>query len=309
MKVPTIAVVGSLNIDYIASVPRLPAAGETVGAIKLIQRFGGKGANQAVALARQAAHVRMIGCVGEDDPGMAYRARLSREGIDTGGLWATRRSLTGTALIAVDDSAENTIIVAPGANGELKPSMVRNQRKAIETADALLLQFEVPLDSVMEAIRLANQAQVPVFLNPSPLRRDFPWGENKVSTLMVNEVEAKALFALDPRHYASRRKLLQILQRHSLKQLVITRGAKPTLMVSNSEVLSCPAFRVRPVDTVGAGDAFAGAYVARTVEGASPLAALRFANCAGAMATLKQGAQESIPCRRQVERALRRGRP
>src|SRR5437899_1614356 len=120
-----VVAVGSLNVDYIASVDRLPSVGETVPATELIKRFGGKGANQAVAAARQGASVSMIGCVGEDDEGRAYCERLTAEGIEVTGISRTLKSLTGSALIAVDKAAENTIIVAAGANGELKPAAIK----------------------------------------------------------------------------------------------------------------------------------------------------------------------------------------
>ena len=191
-----VIVVGSLNIDYIATVKRLPAAGETVAATGLVQRFGGKGANQAVAAARQGAQVSMIGCVGADDAGRAYCERLRADRIETAGISATHKALTGTALIAVDQAAENLIIVAAGANGELKPAALRAQRKRITSADILLLQFEVPMATVIEAVRLANRANVPVVLNPSPLREGFPWGKCELDTLLVNAGEAEAIFGL-----------------------------------------------------------------------------------------------------------------
>ncbi|HYV30484.1 MAG TPA: PfkB family carbohydrate kinase, partial [Candidatus Binatia bacterium] len=138
-------------MDYIASVQRLPSAGETVPAIAFIRRFGGKGANQAVAAARQGAVVNMIGCVGDDADGRAYRQHLRAAGIITTGLAVTKKALTGTAMIAVERSAENTIVVAAGANGLLTSRMVRAQRKKIFSARILLVQFEVAMPAVIEA--------------------------------------------------------------------------------------------------------------------------------------------------------------
>ena len=302
-----LVVVGSLNIDYIAAVKRLPAAGETVAATGLVQRFGGKGANQAVAAARQGARVSMIGCVGADDAGRAYCQRLRAEGIDTAGVSTTRKALTGTALIAVDRAAENSIIVAAGANGELKPAAIRAQRKRIASADILLLQLEVPMPTVIETVRIANQSQVPVVLNPSPLRGGFPWGKCVLDTLIVNAGEAQAIFGLRvddlPVGLASWQRA--IAQRR-IERLIITLGAKPTLCLSAAGYLKVPTLQVRPVDTVGAGDAFAGAFAARRVGGAGIESAIRCANCAGALATLKAGAQESIPNRALTNTALRR---
>ena len=302
-----VVVVGSLNIDYIASVKRLPAAGETVAATGLVRRFGGKGANQAVAAARQGAKVSMIGCVGADDAGRAYCRRLRSEGIDVNGVTATNRALTGTALIAVDQAAENTIVVAAGANGELKPAALRAQLKSIASGDILLLQLEVPMATVIEAVRIANRAQVPVVLNPSPLRGGFPWGNCGLDTLIANAGEAEAIFGLSLDSLPIALPGWQrALAKRRIERLIITRGAKPTLCVSAACYLKVPTLKVRPVDTVGAGDAFAGTFAARRARGADVVSAIRYANCAGALATLKAGAQEAIPTGVVTEKALKR---
>ena len=228
-----VVVVGSLNIDYIAAVEHLPAAGETVAATGLVQRFGGKGANQAIAAARQGARVSMIGCVGADDAGRAYCQRLRGERIDTVGVTTTKRALTGTALIAVDRLAENSIIVAAGANGELSPAAIRAQRQRIAAAGILLLQLEIPMSSVIEAVRIANAAKVPVVLNPSPLRNGFPWGKCDLDTLIVNVGEARAVFGLGLETLpAGLAKWQRALARRRIGRLIITQGAKPTLCVS-----------------------------------------------------------------------------
>jgi ribokinase len=300
-----VLVVGSLNIDYIAAVKRLPAAGETVAATGLVRRFGGKGANQAVAAARQGARVSMIGCVGADDEGRAYCRRLRAEGIDTAGISATQKALTGTALIAVDQAAENTIIVAAGANGELKPAAIRAQRKRIASADILLLQLEVPMATVIEAVRIANQSRVPVVLNPSPLRDGFPWGKCGLDTLMVNAGEAEAIFGLPLTSLPlALPKWQRALSKWRIERLIITRGAKPTLCVSAAGYLKVPTLKVRPVDTIGAGDAFAGSFAACLTGSADIVNTIRHANCAGALATLKAGAQEAIPNRARTQKAL-----
>jgi ribokinase len=300
-----VLVVGSLNIDFIASVQRLPAPGETVPATGLVHRFGGKGANQAVAAVRQGAAVSMLGCVGVDDAGRAYCARLRKQGIDASAISTTNRALTGTALIAVDRLAENMIIVAAGANGCLQPAAVRRQRHLIAASGFLLLQFEIPIPAVVEAIILANRAKVPVVLNPSPLREGFPWGTCALDTLIVNGIEAKAIFRLDPAMLENRVSIWQkALAKKRIAHLIITRGAKPTLCVTSRDCFAVPTLRVRPVDTVGAGDAFAGTYAARRAEGLDFPAAVGYANCAGAMATLKPGAQESIPGRALTNRMV-----
>jgi ribokinase len=303
---PRVVVVGSLNLDYIASVEKLPTPGETVAAWGLIRRFGGKGANQAVAAARQGAKASLIGCVGDDDDGRAYCKQLKAEGIDVAAITRTGRALTGTALIAVAGNAENIIIVAAGANGRLTAASIRGAESLIAKAGVVLLQFEIPMATTMAVVRLANRLGVPVVLNPSPLREGFPWSKCKLDTLIVNAGEAQAIFGLPAEGFAQRRRdwtnaLAQCLVAH----LIITRGAQSTVFLSATEYLEVPTLKVQPVDTVGAGDAFAGTFATCRAEGLDLLSAIRLANCAGALTTLKPGAQEAIPTRPTTLRALR----
>jgi ribokinase len=192
----SVTVLGSLNIDLVASVECLPGSGETVAATQLTKYFGGKGANQAVAAARQGAHVSMIGCVGKDAEGRNYQNRLQAEGIDVSAIRCDQEALTGTALIGVNLVGENLIMVAPEANGKLTADWVREHRRTIETADCLLLQFEVPREAILEAIKIANTANIPVIVNPSPVDDKFPWGTVGIDTAIVNESEAEHLTGL-----------------------------------------------------------------------------------------------------------------
>jgi ribokinase len=248
----------------------------------------------------------MIGCVGNDDDGLAYRRRLKVEGIDVRGILFTNRALTGTALIAVERDGENTIIVAAGANGQLTPRMVESLKANITSASAILLQFEIPPKTTLTVIRLANQADVPVVLNPSPFRDGFPWGKHSLDTLVVNSGEAKAVFGRLPEAIdESRASWIKALANARVTNLIITRGARPTVFLSAHDYFEVPTLTVKPKDTVGAGDAFAGTLAARRSEGMDWVSAIRLANCAGALATLQPGAQESIPSREATEKAVR----
>jgi ribokinase len=305
--IPKVVVVGSLNVDYIASVPRLPAGGETVAATKLIRRFGGKGANQAIAAARQGARVRMIGCVGGDDEGRAYREQLMKEGIDVRGIGKRNDALTGTALIAVDQQAENTIIVTAGANGEVAGRFIRAKRKLIASANVLLLQQEIPMEAIIEAVGVARRAHVPIIFNPSPLALGFPWGDLPVETVVANAGEARSIFGLRVEEISrSLARWRRALVKNKIGRLIITRGAESTVYLNLTEYGEVSTLRVKPIDTVGAGDAFAGVLAARRAEGMEILTAIQHANCAGGLTTLLPGAQEAIPNRRQTESALRR---
>lgn len=301
---PHIAVVGSLNIDWIAQMPHLPKPGETVISTRLIQRFGGKGANQAIAAARQGAQVSLIGCVGDDESGSAYLARLQKFGINTSGINVAKKTFTGSATIAVEDSGENHIIVNPGANARLTAAYVRKQAALIAAAKVLLLQLETPIAAVIEALRIAAQHHVPVVLNPSPIHPDFPWGKHPIHSLIVNEGEARAIFG--KRSLASSVSLRKAMEKYAINRVIITRGSAPTQAILQSGAeLEIPTLRVKPIDTVGAGDSFAGAYACCLANKQELPHCLRYANTAGALATLKPGAQEAIPISAQIKAQMK----
>jgi ribokinase len=300
-----ITVVGSLNVDLIADVQRLPRPGETVVAPRLTRRFGGKGANQALAAVRQGARVTMIGCVGDDPEGRTYMDQLRRESITVSTMKTARGTSTGTAFIAVDATAENQIIVHPGANGELTAAAVRNQRARIAVASALLVQFEIPLEAVLAAIEIANGSSIPVVLNPSPANPEFPWGTPRIDVLIVNQPEAEALFGLPVDTLETDFKAWDAaIAAKKIRTLIVTRGARSTLTLHHDEFAAVPCHPVEPVDTVGAGDTFAGAFTAQHYSGKPFLEAVHWANVAGALATLKAGAQEGIPMAGDITQAL-----
>jgi len=293
-----------MNVDLIASVKRLPAAGETVSASSLEKRFGGKGANQALAAARHGAQVTLIGCLGDDPDGRDYRNHLRREGVNCSAV-NTVKGGTGNAFIAVDAKGENQIIVIPGANAALTAPSLKMQRARIEVAKALLIQLEVPLETVVEAIKLANGRDVPVVLNPSPIHPEFPWGKVTVNVLIVNQGEAKQIFDADVDEIADHLDdWKESLKQKGVRTLIVTRGEKSTLVLSESGLKKVATHKVKPVDTVGAGDTFAGAFTTHLAEGSPLLECVRWANVAGALATLKMGAQEGIPHRGDVQSAL-----
>lgn len=300
-----VTVVGSLNVDLIVDVQRLPRAGETVSASQLTRRFGGKGANQALAAARQGARVTMVGCVGDDAEGRTYMDQLRREGITISTMKTARGTSTGTAFIAVDAAAENQIIVYPGANGQLSGGAVRSQRARIAVATALLVQLEVPLDAVLAAIEIANESNVPVVFNPSPANPDFPWGTPRIDFLIVNQSEAEALFDRPVETLATETTAwLEALHEKKVRTLIVTRGARTTLTLHQDVFAEVPTLAVEAVDTVGAGDTFAGVFAAQHQTGKSFLEVVRWANASGALATLKAGAQEGIPMAGDVTQAL-----
>lgn len=288
-----VIVVGSLNLDRIWRVPRLPSAGETLRATGTRVEFGGKGANQAVAAARHGAKVALVGVVGADADGAAYLSHLRAEGIDVSHVGTAGNAATGAAFICVDDRGENQIVVAAGANGDLSAAAAGTAITALaREARVLLAGLEVPVEAALGALRVAKAAGLVTVFNASPVAPDFPWGEVRISVVVVNERECAQIFGRPGPAAAVQR---------GVEHLVVTRGAAPTLWVSRDGVREFPAHPVRPADTVGAGDAFAGTLAARLAEGASFPEAIAVANVAAALTTLGPGAQGPIPRRPEVE--------
>lgn len=293
-----VIVVGSLNVDRLWRVPRLPVAGETLQSTGTRVEFGGKGANQAIAAARHGAAVAMVGAVGADADGAAYLAHLRAEGVDVSNLFTVEGAPTGSALICVDERGENQIVVAAGANGTVSAQAVE---RAVTTlapeARVLLAGLEVPVEATVAALRAAAAAGVITVFNPSPVSADFPWGAVRISVVIVNERECAQIFGAPDAAAAKRR---------GVDHLVVTRGAAPTLWLSAEGTREFPAHPVRPVDTVGAGDTFAGTLAVRLAEGAGFPEAIAAANVAAALSTLGPGAQGPIPWRAEVEAAVSR---
>jgi len=291
-----VVVLGSLNVDRIWRVPRLPFAGETLRASSTRVEFGGKGANQAVAAARHGAAVALVGAVGADADGEAYRAHLAGEGVDVSQVLTIAGVATGAAFICVDDRGENQIVVAAGANGLVSAEHASRSVTALApTVKVMLAGLECPVPAAVAALRAAAAAGLTTVLNPSPVAREFPWGEVPVGTVIVNAGECAEIFG---------RPEPSALVRRAVANLVVTRGAEPTLWISSAGVSEFPAHPVRPVDTVGAGDAFAGTLAARLAEGDEFPRAIAVANVAAALSTLGPGAQGPVPRRAGVEAAL-----
>jgi ribokinase len=297
---PKIAVVGSLNVDFTFRVPRIPSPGETLTARGLAVHLGGKGANQAIAAARAGAQVSLIGCVGNDEHGRRYREHLEKEGIQTDFLFTSEQP-TGSAFIAVDDCGENSIVVNPGANAHLNIEHVTRFAAVFREVDAVVLQLECPLPVVARATELAKVAGVRVIVNPSPflleavqpLRGADVWILNQSEFDQLNEAVAGGPVGED------------VLGMLGGTMLVVTNGAAPTVLTTERERIVVLPPNVRSVDTVGAGDTFAGAFAVALSESMSLQECVHFANVAGALATLREGAQASIPDRKSVDRVIR----
>ena len=290
-----VTVIGSANTDLIVQTPRLPAAGETVLGSSFRQMPGGKGANQAVAAARAGATVTFAACVGMDDLGDAAIAGWTAEGINTAFVHQTPEANSGVALIMVDDAGENCIAVASGANTHFDAARVRAVESAIASADIALLQLEIPLDAVMEALNIAAKHRIPVILNPAPVRALPARAWQHIAYLTPNSQEASALAALEQEP-----SLADALLKKGPRAVITTLGAEGALLTTARASIKVSGHQVDVVDSTGAGDAFNGALATALAEGSDIENAVRFANAAAALSVSHLGAQ-SAPERTQIE--------
>ncbi|MEI9999234.1 MAG: ribokinase [Verrucomicrobiota bacterium] len=298
MATPRIVVVGSSNTDLVITAPRLPRAGETIAGGALRRFPGGKGANQAVAAARAGVHVTFIGARGDDDFGRAATAALRGEGIDLAHFRVRAQEGSGVALIVVGGPArENLITIARSANDRLRPADVSRAEGEIARARAVVAQLEVPLAAVRRAAALARRHRVPFVLNPSPARKLPAALLRQVSVLVPNEHEAALLGGRRDPAQAARRLLAA-----GCGAVVVTLGAKGALVVDADGSRHFPAPRVRAVDTVGAGDCFAGWLAAGIAEGLPLDEAVPRAIRAASISVTRAGAQPSMPTRHEVLR-------
>ncbi len=302
---PEITVVGSLNMDLIVRTPHLPVPGETILGSEFVTAPGGKGANQAVAAARLGSSVAMVGQLGADDFGQALRANLKAVGVDTTYVSTDDHAATGVALIAVEAGGQNTIIVVPGANAHLWRDEVDRAKEMIASSRVLVVQLEIPQETITRALEIAHAAHVLTLLNPAPARPLPATWPSLIDLLVPNETEATFLTQIPVKDWASAEAAAIELYRQGVPAVVITLGAQGALAWDGHEMRRVPAFPVQAVDATAAGDAFVGALAAARGRGSDLSVALREANAAGALTTLKLGAQPSLPTRAELEQFLR----
>ncbi len=300
-----VTVLGSLNQDCLIRVKEFPKIGQTIAAEALSYRLGGKGGNQALAARRQGATVSMLGSVGEDTGGAEYLRFLANEGVETEGVVTRPGTRTGMATILVNARADNMIVAHPGANAAHLPEDVEAQRVHVARATVLLAQLELPLETVLAGLELAPLMGCATCFNPSPWREDFPWGRVGLDFVIVNEGEARQLLGRNVLHLGESTWLMPKLEDYRIRTLIVTRGADSTLVFCRKDgLMEIPTAQVEPVDTVGAGDCFAGVFAARYSEARALQPSLRAASLAATLSTLREGAQEAIPDRELVEEAL-----
>jgi ribokinase len=294
-----ILVIGSSNTDLITIVERFPNAGETISGKNFIQAMGGKGANQAVAAQRLGGKVKFVTCVGEDANGRNTLSYFENEGLDVSSALVVEHVPTGTAVILVNGEGENCIVVTPGANHKLQPNHIADLADEISTATMVVLQMEIPFDTVKKAIDVAAQNKIPVMLNVAPAHEVDADILKKVQLLVVNETEiekvsGKSIAAL------GEEALMDHLLSMGINTVILTLGKRGCIVKTYSITKHIPSFNVDAVDTTAAGDTFCGALAASLSKGDDLIKAAKFATAAAAICVTRMGAQPSIPSETEV---------
>lgn len=296
----SIVVFGSINMDLVARVGRFLRPGETMTGRSFQTVPGGKGANQAVACARLGATTKMIGRVGDDEFGKTLVAHMESEGVDCQGILATADQHSGVAIITVAEDGENQIIIIPGANGVVGEADVAQLGAALEGAELLLLQLEVPLSAVQAAAELAHSKGVAVMLDPAPAQPLPSELIAVVDYLTPNAVEAEVLTGIAIYNANDAATAASQLRAQGAKCVLIKMGGQGVYVANDTAQYHLPAIPVSAVDTVAAGDAFNAALAVALSEGATLETAVQWGLAGGAWAVTRRGAQEAMPTREQL---------
>lgn len=300
-----IVVVGSLNMDTVVSVPYIPKIGETILATDVNYYGGGKGANQAIAVARLGSSVSMIGKVGKDKNGRALLDSLTKEGVDTTSIEVSE-NITGTAFINVSSKGENNIVVYPGANKDLDIAQIERHRKVIENSSVCVLQLEIPYEVVKHVINICYEKDVKVIFNPAPATSGIEDELiRKTYILIPNETELNILSGTHNDSSETLEDVAKKVYNKGCENLIVTLGEKGGLYLQNKEIEYFKSKKVVPIDTTAAGDSFVGAMAASIVEGKTIPESIEFATFAAALTVTKPGAQYSLPTKREVEEFIK----
>ena len=300
-----LVVLGSINADHILNLESFPTPGETVTGHHYQVAFGGKGANQAVAAGRSGADIAFIACTGDDDIGERVRRQLQSDGIDVAPVRAVKDQSTGVALIFVNAEGENVIGIHAGANAALSVEQVEAEKARIAGAQALLMQLESPLESVLAAAKIAHQHQTTVVLNPAPARELSDELLALVDIITPNETEAEKLTGIRVENDDDAANAARVLHAKGIGTVMITLGSRGVWVSHEGQGRRVPGFKVQAIDTIAAGDTFNGAFVTALLEGTALDEAIRFAHAAAAIAVTRKGAQPSVPWREEIDEFLR----
>jgi len=307
---PRVIVVGSANVDLVMNLAALPAPGETLGGGKFRQTFGGKGANAAVAAAQVGGDVALIGCVGRDSNGADMLANLRVKKVETTFIEEHPSAPTGVAFIFIDDHAQNMIGVAAGANDEVAAARLDVLCEYLQGADIVVVQNEVPAETVEHLLELAGELGFRVLYNCAPARPVPARLLGAVEWLVLNESEAAVISGLSVTTQIEAEVAACALVGRGVKNVLITLGAEGVVCATQKEeeIFHVPAFKVKAIDTVGAGDTFCGVLAVGCGEGLPLAKAVRFASAAAAIAVTRVGAQNAAPSREEIQSFLDKAR-
>lgn len=301
MSESKILVIGSSNTDMVICTGHLPLPGETVIGGTFFMNPGGKGANQAVTVARLGGRVSFICKTGSDIFGHQANQLFNEEGIDTSYVFSDTKNPSGVALITVDTDAENCIVVAPGANAHLTPNDLKRSAEAVEAADIILLQLEIPMQTVEAAAAMAYRLGKKVVLNPAPASKLSAGLLETLYAITPNETEAEAISGIRITDERTAEEAARKIASMGVCNVIITLGAKGALVFDGEHCEIVPAYKIQAVDTTAAGDVFNGALVVALSEGRTLPEAVRFACKASAISVTRVGAQNSVPYRTEVD--------
>jgi len=294
-------------MDLVVKSSRIPALGETILGRDFIMTPGGKGANQAVAAAKLGVEVYFIAKLGDDIFAEQSLKNFKKEGVNTKYVIQTNEAPSGVALITVDDTGNNVIVVAPGANRMLSSNDVEKAESDIASSGALVAQLEVPLETIEFAAQLANNSGVPFILDPAPAQELRPELLKMVDVLTPNETEAQILTDTEVTDEYSARRTAKKLLEYGVKSVILTMGAKGFLLAKDDRMEFVPSIKVDAVDATAAGDAFTGSLAVGLAQGKTLTDAATFAKYVAALSVTKMGAQSSMPTREAVEDFMKKG--
>lgn len=285
----------------IVKVPRIPAPGETILGGKFVKAAGGKGANQAVAAARSGGNVTFIANTGNDNFGKEAIEGFQKEGVNTESIFVDEETPSGVALIFVGEDGENSIAVASGANGTLTPSQIGKTEPVIADGNILLAQLETPLETIEQAIKIANKHNVKVILNPAPAQPLSDDLLKRIDILTPNQSEAELLTGIRVEDESSAKKASEKLLSRGVKTVILTLGSEGAFVMSETIQKTIPGFKVNAEDTTAAGDTFNGALAVGVSLGKSIEDAIIWAHAAAALSVTRMGAQPSIPNQKEIQ--------
>jgi ribokinase len=300
MNKKRIVVIGSTNMDMVVKTTHIPVPGETALGGAFLMNPGGKGANQAVSVARLGGEVTFISRVGNDVFGKQSTQAFEEEGIDTSGVIEDNHAPSGVALITVDESGENSIVVASGANLNLSPEDVGTYLKKIPDVGIILMQLEIPMETVKFAARYAAEQGIMLIINPAPSNPQVSELFPLIDIITPNSNEAEMLTGIAVTDLPSARRAAEKLYQQGVKNVAITLGANGAVLFNQERFHVIPATKVEAIDTTAAGDVFNGALALAIAEGKDLIAAIHFACQAASITATRMGAQSSIPYRKEL---------